>query len=462
MSTAVLTVAQMRAAEQSAMASGVSEWELMERAGEGAAQWVARVAGGRAVTVLCGPGNNGGDGYVIAETLRKSGLAVRVVAPVDPTTETASKARASYAGPVDVAATLTDPILVDCLFGYGLSRKVEGQFAELLEQFGKSSSFKIAIDVPSGVMSDSGEWLAAPYQCDLTLALGAWKRAHWLMPGCAAMGEKRLVDIGLALDHDDVTLSDRPLLSAPAPDSHKYRRGLLAVVAGAMPGAPLLACEAAMRAGAGYVKLLSDSSPTCSPPDLVVSTSALGEALSDERIGAMLVGPGLGRDDAARERLATVLDARACAVIDADALHLLDADMFEGVDASRICLTPHEGELAALCKAFDVTAEGKVEQATGLRDAIGTAILAKGPDTVLACADGRLTFFPRGSSWLSVAGSGDVLAGIIASRLAGHGDPARAAEEGVWLHSYAAALAGPSFTASRLASCVNRALAHFL
>ena len=462
MSAAVLTVAQMRAAERAAMAAGVSEWELMQRAGEGAAQWVVRLAAGRAVTVLCGPGNNGGDGYVIAESLRKAGLTVRVIAPVEPTTETAVRARMHYAGQVEALGQLSDPVLVDCLFGYGLSRTVEGKFAQLLKQFGNSSSYRIAVDVPSGVLSDSGEWLAAPYRCDLTLALGAWKRAHWLMPASAEMGQKRLVDIDLALGGSDANLSSAPRIEAPGPDSYKYKRGLLAVVAGAMLGAPLLACEAAMRAGAGYVKLLSERSLSCSPPDLVVENQPLDEGLQDNRIGALLIGPGLGRDDVARERLDTVLAAKRPTVIDADALHLLDADMLEGVEASQLCLTPHEGELAALCSAFDVTADDKLGQATGLRDAIGANILAKGPDTVLASADGRLTFFPRGSSWLSVAGSGDVLAGIVGSRLSGHGNPARAAEEGVWIHARSAALAGPAFTASELASCVNRSLAHFL
>ncbi|WP_375289462.1 NAD(P)H-hydrate dehydratase [Qipengyuania sp.] len=450
----------MRAAEA---AADVGEWDLMRRAGEGAAQWIWRVAAGRPVTVLCGPGNNGGDGYVIAEWLRARGLDVVVVAPKPPATNVAKQARDGFSGQVRTGLEGRHaPILVDALFGYGLSRAVEGEFANLLEQAGASHEYCIAIDVPSGVESDTGHWLGDSRQADLTLALGAWKRAHWLMPAGAAMGEKRLVDIGLSGLPDNERLSARPGFSTPAADSHKYRRGLLAVVAGDMPGAPILASEAAMRSGAGYVRLLSKHSHPDAPADLVIDDGPLGDALDDDRIGALLMGPGLGRDAKARTRLAAVLDAGAPAVLDADALHLLDWDALEGVDASRLLLTPHEGELAALCEAFDVSADSKLERATGLRDAIGASILAKGPDTLLAPAGGGIVFFPPASSWLSVAGTGDVLAGIAGGRLAYHGDPARAAEEAVWLHGEAARIAGAAFTAGELAHAVKPALAHFL
>ena len=450
----------MRAAEK---ASGVTEWELMQRAGQGAAQRVWRVAAGRAVTVLCGPGNNGGDGYVIAEWLRARGLDVVVVAPSEPSTETARRARLTYAGPVRAElAQRRAAIMVDALFGYGLSRPIAGEFSKLLEEASATHDYRIAIDIPSGVDSDTGADLGMGEACDLTLALGAWKRAHWLMPASAAMGVKRLVDIGLHVAPGEERLSSRPVLHAPAADSHKYRRGLLAIVAGAMQGAPLLAAEAAMRAGAGYVKLLSEHSHPDAPAALVVVDEALDRVLNDDRTSALLIGPGLGRDGSAGERLAAVLGTGKPAVLDADALHLLDWDALEGIDASRLLLTPHEGELAALCKAFDVAAESKLDKAQGLRDAIGANILAKGPDTALAPADGGLRFFPAASRWLSVAGTGDVLAGIAASRLAYHGEPARAAEEAVWLHGEAARIAGPAFTAGELARAVRPALASFL
>ena len=199
MNEPILTVAQMRAAERAAMDAGASEWELMQRAGEGAAQWVMRVAAGRPVTVLCGPGNNGGDGYVIAETLLRNGTTVQVIAPVEPATDTARKARAQFGGDISADAAPRHSVVVDCLFGYGLTRQVEGVFADLLEQVVTRDCYRIAIDVPSAVASDSGEVLGPLPQYDMTLALGAWKQAHGLMPAMAAMGTRRLVPIGLDL-----------------------------------------------------------------------------------------------------------------------------------------------------------------------------------------------------------------------------------------------------------------------
>ncbi|MBX9897834.1 MAG: NAD(P)H-hydrate epimerase [Qipengyuania sp.] len=450
----------MRAAEQ---ATGASEWELMQRAGRGCAEWVWRIAAGRAVTVLCGPGNNGGDGYVIAEVLRARGLDVAVVAPQPPASTSAQRAAGCYRGPVQKALGKRHAaVLVDALFGFGLSRAVAGVFAKLLEEAIVTNSYIIAIDVPSGVESDTGAWLGTPFDSDLTLALGAWKRAQWLMPASAAMGEKRLVDIGVRAAVESDRVAPRPRLSVPTRDSHKYRRGLLAIVAGAMPGAPLLAAQAALRAGAGYVKLLSAHPHPDAPAELVIDRDPLEGELADARIGAALIGPGLGRDDNSRERLSAVLDTSKPVVLDADALHLLDWDALEGVAPHRLLLTPHEGELAALCQAFGVTAESKLERVVGLRDATGANVLAKGPDTLLAPAGGGLMFFPAASSWLSAAGTGDVLAGIAASRLAHHGDPAKSAVEAVWLHREAARIAGPAFTGGELAHAVGPALAAFL
>lgn len=463
MTEPVLSVEQMRAAERAAIENGLSEWDLMQRAGAGAAEWVWRIAAGRPVTVLCGPGNNGGDGYVIAESLRARGGTVTAVAPVEPGGETSRTARSAYSGRVDdrLPSVIGD-VLVDCLFGYGLSREVDGEFARLLELGHASHSTSVAIDVPSGVRADTGEWLGASYEFDHTLALGAWKRAHFLMPARADMGIARLVPIGLDLTDAAERASRRPHLDAPAPDSYKYRRGLVAVVAGEMPGAPLLSSLAAMHAGAGYVKLMSEHSHPDAPAELVIDDQTLGEALGDERIGAALIGPGLGRGSEARDRLQTAVASGHPLILDADALHLLDPEILAGADASRMVVTPHEGELAKLCETFDVVADNKRGRAIGLRDATGLTVLAKGPDTILAPAEGGAIYFSRGSSWLSVAGSGDVLAGVVAARLAVTGHPALAAEQAVWLHQEASHLAGASFTAGQLADAMRPALASFL
>lgn len=461
MNDAVLTVDQMRAAEQAAMAGGTSEWELMQRAGAGAAQWVMRVAAGRPVTVLCGPGNNGGDGYVIAQALHRKGYDIEVVAPVGPKSETAQHARAQFSGEIATISSLRNPVIVDCLFGYGLDREVGGVFAELLEKLAASNCYRIAIDVPSAVHSDSGKVLGPLPQYELTLALGAWKRAHFLMPAMGSMGARRLVRIGLELADMSADFSVRPHLTAPSQDAHKYRRGLLAIIAGAMPGAPLLAAEAAMRAGAGYVKLLSEHSHPDAPAELVIEQGDFAGRIADDRISAFLVGPGLGRDDSARERLERVLARKVPTVLDADALHLFDRTMLDGADPAKLCITPHEGELAQLCATFGIGAEGKLDRTHALHEATGLTVLAKGPDTILQ-SDVMTSFFPRGSSWLSVAGTGDVLAGIAASRFAAHGNPGRACEEAVWLHHEAARLAWPAFSAGDLARAVKPAMAAFL
>ena len=484
----ILTAAQMRAAEEGLIAAGISVDELMQTAGRGVAEWVWRIAAHRAVTVLCGPGNNGGDGYVIAEALRERGCKVVVVAATEPKTDAARKARALYQDEVLPTDHLPQgDVLVDCLFGSGLTRPLSEDHAALLTRLAASHCWHVAVDVPSGIECDSGILLNADLpDFDLTVALGAWKFAHFLMPASATMGALRLVEIGVEQVPGAAARLARPHLTAPSADAHKYRRGLLAVIGGAMPGAALLAALAAQGGGAGYVKLLlgmgsahpstgsgradlgkkpahpepvEGRAPTLAPPDLVIDSGPLAEALSDSRLNALLIGPGLGRDGQARERLAEALAADIPAVLDADALVLLGSQQLAARTAPLI-VTPHEGELAALERAFDLDGNGSKPQRTlALARAGRMIIVAKGPDTVIAAPDGRLTCAPRASSWLSVAGTGDVLAGAIASRLATGADPFAAACEGVWLHGEAARLAPPAFSAAMLAATIRSAYA---
>ena len=456
----ILSAAQMRAAEESLIAAGISVDQLMQTAGRGAAEWVWRIAAHRAVTVLCGPGNNGGDGYVIAEALRERGCKVVVVAATEPKTDAARKARALYQGEVLPTDHLPKgDILVDCLFGSGLTRPLSEDHAALLSRLAASHSWRVAVDVPSGTECDSGMLLNADLpEFDLTVALGAWKFAHFLMPASAAMGALRLVEIGVVQVPGAAAQLVRPGLTAPSADAHKYRRGLVAVIGGAMPGAALLAALAAQGAGAGYVKLLAAADGRV-PPDLVIDSGPLAEALSDSRLNALLIGPGLGRDGQARERLADALAADIPAVLDADALVLLGSQQLAARTAPLI-VTPHEGELAALDRAFDLDGNGSKPQRTlALARAGRMVVVAKGSDTVIAAPDGRLTCAPRASSWLSVAGTGDVLAGAIASRLAAGADPFAAACEGVWLHGETARLAPPAFSAAMLAATIRSAYA---
>ncbi len=444
----VLIVAQMRGCEQALIDSGNSIGGLMEYAGIGAAQWVWRLAAGRPVTILCGPGNNGGDGYVIARELHMRGTPVRVIAPLEPRTEAATAARHTYSGPIVEDAM--GGALVDCLFGSGLTRPLEPPHAALLARLAASHAAAVAVDLPSGVDAENGAMLneALP-EYRLTLALGAWKPAHWLMPAMARMGERRLVDLGIMPPTDAARLIRRPHLAAPQSDTHKYTRGLLAVVGGAMPGAGVLAARAAMHGGAGYLKLLAAHRSPATPDELVLDNRPLDRALADGRINALLVGPGLGRDAEAGERLRAVLARNLPTVLDADALMLLSPAMLAERTAPLL-LTPHAGELAHLGQAFGLETEDRIARVLELARASGAVVVAKGPDTLVAGPEGALRFTPPAPSWLSTAGTGDVLAGLIASRLATGRRALEAAEEGLWLHGEAARLAGVAFSASGL------------
>jgi hydroxyethylthiazole kinase-like uncharacterized protein yjeF len=456
----VLTAAQMRAAEQRLIAAGTSVEELMQRAGQGAAEWVWRVSAGRPVTVLCGPGNNGGDGWVIAEAIRRRGGDVAVVLAAEPTTPAAKNARDLYRGEVlEADAERRGEVFVDCLLGTGLTRQLSAENAALLNRLAGAHHLCVAIDLPSGIESDLGQPLNLGLPgYDLTLALGAWKPAHFLMPAAASMGALRLVGIGIGPVDGAAQAIGQPRLTAPEPAAHKYSRGLLGVIAGAMPGAALLAAEAAQGAGAGYVKLYG-AVPAGVPADLVCDTSPLAEALTDKRITALLIGPGLGRDGAAREDLAIALSEQRPTVLDADALVLL-APRSLAEHTAPLIATPHEGELASLERAFDLDgAGGKVDRALALAQAARMVVVAKGPDSVVAAPNGRVAYASRGSSWLSTAGTGDVLAGTIASRLACGEDVFDAACQGVWLHTEAARLCGAAFSAGQLAGMVRNAYA---
>ncbi|MBV7260035.1 NAD(P)H-hydrate dehydratase [Erythrobacter sp. WH158] len=446
----------MLAAEQAIMDRGSSVEELMEIAAGGAAEWIRRIAAGRSVTVLCGPGNNGGDGYVIARKMREFGNSVRVVAPVPPKTEAAVKACEAWSGkPATSGGDVIGEVLVDCLFGSGLSRPLTAEHVLLLRDLAGRHACRIAIDVPSGVDSDTGAQLndQLPHY-DVTLALGAWKFAHWCLPARAATGTKRLVPIGASSVDGAARLVERPSLETPAENAHKYTRGLCAVVGGDMPGAALLASQAAMRAGAGYVKLIRHECADA-PAGLVVDPSPLKVAGEDHRIRSMLIGPGLARHEGAGKALETALSQGHNLVLDADALVLLQPYMLS--KGTQILATPHDGELEHLCKSFSVITEGRMARAKAVAAVSDMVICAKGPDTIIAAPDGRIALAAPAPSWLSVAGTGDVLAGIAASRMATGSDAFGAACEAVWLHGEAARQCGAMFTAEGLANRVGSA-----
>ncbi|NBC35572.1 NAD(P)H-hydrate epimerase [Novosphingobium sp. FSY-8] len=449
----ILTVAQMRAAEQRLIDGGTSVEALMDTAGRGAAEYVWRVAGPlRRVTVLTGPGNNGGDGWVLAQALHARGAQVAVVVAADPRSAAAMAARAAYGGAVGDGAAAGD-VLVDCLYGTGLTRGLSDADLGLLRGLAARHPTRIAIDLPSGVDADTGVPLNEGLpDYALTIALGAWKPAHVLMPAAARMGHLRRVDIGCGAVEGAGQMLARPRFQAPAADAHKYTRGLVAVMAGAMPGAAVLAASAAQGAGAGYVKVLGAVAGVTVPADVVVAPVDV----TDARIGALLVGPGLGRDASGHFTLVEAFGSGRPLVVDADALHLLTRRMMP-VTVPAIA-TPHGGELAAMERTLGLSPDAsKIDRARNLARASGMVIVAKGADTVIAAPDGRWAAGPRASSWLSVAGTGDVLAGVIAARLAAGVDAFDAACQGVWLHGAAAAETDAPFSALGLAQSVASA-----
>ena len=453
----ILTAAEMRAAEAVAIERGATVESLMAHAGREVAAVVRRLAGGSQILILCGPGNNGGDGYVVATELAVAGLSVRVAASGPPTTAAARDAASHWAGPVEALVGADPaPVLVDALFGTGLSRPLDTQITEYLHHLRDHARLAIAVDLPSGVGTDDGACLSDIPPFDLTLALGAAKPAHLLQPAAECCGTVRVLDIGVRAWSNAFALG-RPRIPRPGPDSHKYSRGMVAIVGGAMPGAAELAAEAALRTGAGYVLLLAEGG--AQTPHAIVRRPFAAAALNDKRIGALVIGPGLGRGAEAEARLDHALASRCPLVIDGDALHLLDNRRLAQVrrrDAAVI-MTPHAGEFDAL---FGKGGVSKIDRARAAATRAGATIVFKGADTVIASPEGDVRVTQDANEWLSTAGTGDVLAGAIGAMLAAQPVASfEAACAGVWLHAEAARRLGAAFIADDLAHALTAARA---
>jgi len=445
----ILTAEAMRRAEQAAIDGGISVEQLMERAGAALAEAAYRYAGPMKTLVLCGPGNNGGDGYVAARHLAERGVTVRVAALAEPKSDAAKSARSRWTGPVEALTgeTRGAPLVIDALFGTGLRRGLEANATEQLLRLCNSALAKIACDLPSGVETDSGAELSEVPAFDMTVTFGALKPAHLLHPAMHKCGRLVLGDIGIAAESNwhEIGPPNLPVLD---PGWHKYDRGLVHALAGKMPGAIALAAEAAARAGAGYVRVSTSRSIDGLPAAVVQTDSA---TINDPRIGCLLVGPGMGDIP---QLLTLVLTSNAPKVIDADAIaHAGEPERFKGQDA---ILTPHEGEFRTLFGELPGT---KAERALEAARRSGAVIIYKGPDTLVASPDGRLGFRPPAPAWLASAGTGDVLAGMTAAMRA-RGLPAfEAASAAVWLHGKAAEIAGPEMIADDLADAIPQALA---
>jgi hydroxyethylthiazole kinase-like uncharacterized protein yjeF len=445
----ILTSDAMTSAEQRAIAAGTSVETLMERAGAALAEAIERFAGNRPVLVLAGPGNNGGDGYVAARILARRGISVRIAALAEPRSDGAKSARSKWEGEVETLDqdTKAAPVLVDALFGTGLKRGLDQAVSQQLARLAHNAMIRIACDLPSGCDSDSGAELNSVPMFDMTMAFGALKPSHRLMPAMQKCGRVVLADIGIFAEtqwHEIGT----PTLPPLDPLGHKYDRGLVHCLAGQMPGAIALAAMAAARSGAGYVRI-STSLPIAGLPHSIVQT---GDAkLNDPSIGCILVGPGMGD---VPPLLTLALTAYAPKVIDADAIgHVGAPERLRGHDA---ILTPHEGEFKQL---FGELPGSKPERALAAAALSQAVIVYKGPDTVIAAPDGRLGFAPPAPAWLASAGTGDVLAGMIAALRARGMKSFEAACAAAWLHGRAAVIAGPAMIADDLVAAVPAALA---
>jgi hydroxyethylthiazole kinase-like uncharacterized protein yjeF len=514
----VLTAAQMRAIEAAAIASGaVTGLELMERAGAGVVaavleEWPELALTPQRAVVLCGPGNNGGDGFVVARLLAGRGWAVEVYLygdagklPPDARVnyerwlevgevkdlELASVVQALFANATQETNFETGaPLVVDALFGTGLGRAITGDLDKIVGLLSDMKEFShgavVAVDIASGLCADSGRVLGRGVSAALTVTFHKPKRGHFLQDGQTLSGKLTTVDIGLRNEVGDVVLCDLQSDRLPkGSQSHKFSHGHALIVSGdhGHAGAARMAARAALRIGAGLVTVASPRgamAENAARLDAVMlkpvaDAAGLAEVLADVRINALCLGPGMGLDEAAAELVKVALETSRLRVklgaaqglrlvLDADALTLIsrDARLFALLHEGCV-LTPHTGEFARLfpdiaaklaAPAVKGPAYSKVDATREAAARAGCVVLYKGADTVIAAPDGRCSInaavYDRAAPWLATAGSGDVLAGFITGLLARGFQPMLAAETAAWLHVECARSFGPGLIADDL------------
>jgi hydroxyethylthiazole kinase-like uncharacterized protein yjeF len=495
--TDLLTAAQMRAIEGAAIEAGAATGrDLMERAGRAlvaavVAQWPVLGRGPHRALVLCGPGNNGGDGFVVARLLADRGWTVEILL-CGAAEHLPPDARANHdqwggavgdlATPGALAGRAAPDLVVDALFGTGLTRPLEGPLAQVVAETARlraQGARVVAVDLPSGLCSDSGRPLGACITADLSVAFHRAKPGHYLAEGPAHCGRLAVVPIGL--DEAAPVLADRVILTGPAPGlaakagaGHKYAHGHALLLSGGpgQTGAARLAARAALRIGAGLVTLgvpPAAQQEAAAQLTAVMLTrlgdaAALREALADNRVTALCLGPALGLAEDRRPLIEAALRSGRAAVLDADAIgHFAAAPTLFAQLHDRCVLTPHGGEFARLFPDLAEKLDGvpdagpafsRVDAARAAAARAGCTVLLKGPDTVIASPDGpcavNASTRDRAAPWLATAGSGDVLAGIITGLLARGFDPQRAAETGAWLHTECALSVGPGLIAEDL------------
>ena len=485
-SGALYTAGQVRELDRRAIVElGIPGHELMTRAGHATLDALRALwPSAKSLTVLCGPGNNGGDGYVVARVARAQGLRVNTVAVADPR-ESSGDARRAYeefaaAGgrhQTWTESALDTDVIVDAIFGTGLTREVTGEAAAILQAANASGRPLVAVDIPSGLHADTGAVLGVAARADLTVTFIGRKLGFYLGSGPDHVGRLVFDDLAVPPETYDRTAPTARLLGEAdvalalprrSRVAHKGSHGHVLVVGGGpgMPGAARLAGEAALRAGAGLVTLAvhpENAGIVAARPELmcvaVRNSSDLARAL--ERASIVAVGPGLGQGDWSRELFDAVLDCGLPLVVDADALNLL-AERPRRSD--RWVLTPHPGEAARLLGSTSVSVQAdRLAAARSLQERFGGQCVLKGAGSIVQSAGATPCICDRGNPGMAAGGMGDVLTGVIAGIAAQCGDLARAARAGVFVHAQAGDLAARRGERGLLAgdlleqvrSCVN-------
>lgn len=487
----MLTVAQMYRADAAAVDHGVSSLELMERAGTAIADALEATWPRGHVLVLCGPGNNGGDGFVAARilTLRDRDVALGLLGDVDDLARDAAVNARRWIeecdGEVDALSrewVRWADVVVDGLFGAGLTRPVDGVALDVINEINLYKKPCLAIDVPSGVHGDTGAVLGGAPQTDLAVTFFRHKPGHLLFPGRGLCERVEVADIGIPdavlAEIDPGQWRNVPMFWAsdfprPAAEGHKYGRGHAIVAGGgALTGAAQLAAYAALRSGAGLVSIASPPEAvavyrTGRPSIMVRDTpdaAAFAQAVSDPRVRAVLVGPGNGLTVDTRTNVLAALDGAHACVVDADGISIFADDphaLFKSIKdrTADTVLTPHTGEFDRLFAEIAKNAgASRLEQARAAAALSGAVVVLKGADTVIAAPDGRAAINDNAPPTLATAGSGDVLAGLILGLLAQGMPGFTAACAGVWLHGAAATNFGPGLIAEDIADGLPRVL----
>ncbi len=480
----LLPPAVMARVDAAAIAAGTPGTVLMENAGRAVTRAVTARFAPAPVTVLCGPGNNGGDGFVVARRLRAAGWPVRLacMVPRERLRGDAARAAARWQGPVEPLSPAVlegAGLVVDALFGAGLARDIEGPAREVIAAVEAAALPVVAVDVPSGVDGATGEIRGIAPHARLTVTFVREKPGHHLLPGRLYRGELLVADIGIAdrfvaaeevgLRRNDPALW-RHRLRRRGPADHKYRFGHAHVLGGpaATTGATRMAAVAALRVGAGLVSILSEAAalPVYAAHMTAVMTkpfadeAALARLLADTRVTARLYGPGAGVEAATRRRAEMLLETGCLTVLDADALTVFRDDpeaLFRRLGPHCV-LTPHDGEYARLFPHRG----SRLERARAAARDCGAVVLLKGGDTVVAEPGGAAAILADAPPELATAGSGDVLAGLVTGLLA-QGLPAfAAAAAAAWIHAEAARRLGGPLTAEDLLAPLPAVLATLL